>query len=192
MGWQLMPVVVTMGYSDLAITAPPDQRSRASARLLLIYSGVLFGLAIVTGHYRPLLWIAALFSGFGHEAMAVWSGRVQLLGKPYFERPTTGVGVLDIIPKSLAAIAGLRSGHVIVTVEDYQVDSRYQLHEALMAAPGFVRLMIRDGDGTVHVRVRRPPDGLLGLGVILLPEPGDQAEVKVRRRGILRWAGLEK
>jgi hypothetical protein len=192
MGWQLMPVVVTMGYSDLAITAPPEQRSRASARLLLAYSAVLLVLAVLAGHYRPLLWAAALFSGFGHEAMAVWSGRVQLLGRPYFERPELGVGVLDVLPKSVAAMAGLRSGSVILTVEDHKVDSREQLHEALMGAPEFVRLMFKDGERLVRMRVKRPTSGLLGLGVILLPEPGDQAVAQVHRRGILRWTGLEK
>lgn len=186
LGWQLLPVVVTMGYSDLAITAPPQKRARQSARVLLVYSGALLALAVGAGYWPPLMWVAALFSGLGHEAMAVWSGRVQLTGIPYLRRPSRGVGILDVLPGSLAALAGLRSGSVILSVEDYEVHSRHQLHEALLSSPAYVRLMFRGDRFVEHAKVPRPEDGLLGLGVILLPEPGDLATAGTP---ITKWNG---
>ncbi len=192
LGWQLLPVVVTMGYSDLAITAPPGVRTRQSARVLLLYSLVLMALAVGAGHWRPLMWVAAVFSGLGHEAMAVWSGRVQLTGVPYLQRPSRGVGVLDVLPGSPAAAAGLRSGSVILAVEEYEVHSRDQLHEALLASPAYARIVYRSDRFVENARVPRPEGGLLGLGVILLPEPGDAANARVRRPSFFRWAGLEK
>jgi len=191
-GWQLLPVVVTMGYSDLAITAPPQQRARQSSQMLLVYSGVLLGLAVLAGHYPALLWAAALFSGVGHEAMAVWSGRVQLTGLPYLRRPNRGVGVLDVMPGSTGSAAGLRSGSVILSVDDYEVHSREQLHEVLLSSPAWVRIMYRNGRQLDQSRLPRPEEGLFGLGVITLPEPGDQAVAKVKRPAFFRWSGLEK
>lgn len=191
-GWSLVPVVVTMGYSDLAITAPPDVRVRQSTRSLLIYSGILLALAIAAGHYRPLLWVAAIFCGLGHEAMAVWAGRVQLVGQPYLQRPPKGVAVLDVLPGSPAEAGGLKSGAVIVTVDDFEVHNREQFHEALMAAPAYVSIMYRNGRQLEHCRVPRPAEGLFGFGAILLPEPGERALAKVRRPAFFRWSGLEK
>lgn len=191
-GWQLIPVVVTMGYSDLAIAAPPEQRVRQSTWSLLAYSGVLLLLAVGAGYYQPLLWVAALFSGVGHEAMAVWAGRVQLRGLPYLQRPARGVGVLDVLPGSPAEACGLKCGTVIVTVEDAEVHTKEHLHAALMAAPAYVRIMYRTGRELGHCRLPRPAEGLFGFGAILLPEPGDEAVVCVRRVGLFRWFELER
>ncbi|HLN65616.1 MAG TPA: PDZ domain-containing protein, partial [Symbiobacteriaceae bacterium] len=189
LGWQLIPAVVTMGYSDLAIAAPPEVRARQSSRLLLLYSGTLLLLALGSVYFRPLTWVAALFCGFGHEAMAVWSGRAQMLGMPYLRRPAKGVAVLDVLPGSAAAAGGLCSGAVIVTVDDFEVHSRAQLHEALMASPANVRIMWRKGRQLEQCRLPRPAEGLFGFGVILLPEPGDRPLAKLRRPAFFRWSG---
>jgi hypothetical protein len=192
LSWQFVPLVVTMGYSDLAITAPPEVRARQSTRLLLGFSGVLMALAVGSGFFRPLMFVAALFSAFGHEAMAVWSGRVQLLGEPFLRRPVKGVGVLDVLPGSPALGAGLGPGSVILTVDDYEVHTREQLHEALMAAPAYVRILYRNGRQLEQCRLPRPMEGLYGLGVILLPEPGERPVARLKRPLFFRRTSLEK
>ncbi len=191
-GWKFVPFVVTMGYSDLAISAPPEVRARQSSRVLLGYSGLLLLLAVGAGYWRPLMWVAAAFCAVGHEAMAVWSGRVQILAEPYLKRPAKGVGVLDVLPGSAALAAGIRPGSVIVTVDDFEVHSREQLHEALLSSQSYVRIMFRNGRQLEHCRVPRPPEGLFGFGVILLPQQGDKAIARLRRPLFFRYSGLEK
>lgn len=191
-GWKFLPFVVTMGYSDLAITAPPEVRSRQSSRVLLAYSGILLLLAIGAGHWRPLMWVAAVFSALGHETMAVWSGRVQLLGDPYLKRPARGVAVLDVLPTSPAFVAGLKPGTVILTVDDYEVNSRAELHQALMSAPANVRIMFRNGRQLEQCRMPRPAEGLFGFGAIFVPEHGDRALAKLRKPSFFRYSGLER
>ncbi|HYF79899.1 MAG TPA: PDZ domain-containing protein [Symbiobacteriaceae bacterium] len=191
-GWQFMPFVVTLGYGDLAITAPPDVRARKSSGLMFGYSFVLLALAIGAGFWRPLVWLAVLFSAFGHEAMAVWAGRVQLIGESYLKRPAKGVAVQDVLPGSPALAAGLGAGSVILAIDDYEVHNREQLHNALMAAPSFVRMMYRNGRQLEQCRLPRPPEGLLGLGVILLPEAGDLPLAKLRRPVLFQRTRLER
>lgn len=191
-GFKFMPFVVTMGYSDLAITAPPEVRAKQSSRVLLAYSGILLLLAVASGYWRPFMWVAALFSAVGHETMAVWSGRVQLLGDTYLKRPAKGVGVHDVLPGSPALAAGLKPGTVILTVDDFEVNSREALHEALMQAQTFVRIMYRNGRQLENCRMQRPPEGLFGFGAILLPEVGDRALRRLRRPTFFRYSRLEK
>lgn len=192
LGWEFLPVVVVLGYSDLAISSPPESRVRQSSGLMLLYSGILLGVAILGSYFRPLLWLGVLFSGLGHEAMVVLAGRLQMTGEPYLERPARGLGILDVLPGSPAALAGLRSGMVIVTVDDYEVNSREQLHEALLSAPANVSVMYRKGRQLEHCRLPRPADGVYGFGVISMPEPGDRALTRVRRPAFFRWFGLDK
>jgi hypothetical protein len=191
-GWKFLPFVVTMGYSDLAITAPPEIRARQSSRVLLVYSGILLLLAIGAGHWRFLMWVAAVFSALGHETMAVWSGRVQLLGDPYLKRPAKGVAVLDVLPGSPALAAGIRTGTVILTVDDYEVNHREDLHQALMKAPAYVRILYRNGRQLEQCRLQRPAEGLFGFGAILVPEYGDRALAQLRRPSFFRYSGLER
>lgn len=191
-GWGLVPIVVTMGYSDLAVSAPPVERARQASRTLLAYSLVLLGLAVGAAYWPWLEWVAALCSGLGHELMVVWSGRVQLLGTPYLQRPAKGVGVLDVLPGSLAEAGGLGSGAVIVSVDDMEVHTRKELHEALLAAPAYVRIMFRSGRQLEQCRLPRPDGGIYGFGAILLPEPGDRAVARLRRPEFFRWSRLEK
>lgn len=192
LGWQLLSGVVTMGYSDLAITAPPRRRARQSGLALLTYSLSLMILAVGAGHFRWLMPVAALFCGLGHELMAVWSGRVQLLGLPYLQRATRGVTVLDVLPGSPAASAGMRSGAVILAVDEVEVHSRDQLHEALLSAPANMHMIFRNKRVLQHRRLSRPDKGLLGLGVILVPESGDEPSARFRRPALFRWFGLER
>jgi len=191
-GWQFVPFVVTMGYTDLAITAPPEVRAKQSSGIMFAFSALLLALAIGGGLWEPLTWLAVLFSALGHEAMAVWSGRVQLLGEPYLKRPAKGVGVLDVLPGSSALAAGLAPGSVILSVDDFEVHTRQELHEALMAAQVYVRIMYRHGRQLEQCRLPRPPEGLFGLGVILLPEPGDRPVARLRRPVLFRKTTLER
>lgn len=192
LGWEFLPVVVVLGYSDLAISSPPEARVRQSSSLMLLYSGLLLTLAVLGSYWRPLLWLGVLFSGLGHEAMVVLAGRLQMTGEPYLQRPARGVGILDVLPGSPAALAGLKSGMAIVTVDDFEVQSREQLHEALLSAPAYVSVMYRKGRQLEHCRLPRPVDGLYSFGVIPVPEPGDRALARLRRPAFFRLFGIEK
>lgn len=185
----LVPVVVAMGYSDLAVTALPPARARRSAGWLALYSLVLLGLAALASRSRILLWAAALFSGLGHEYLAVAMARRELRGSPAFTRPWRGVGVLDVLPGSPAAAAGLRTGDVILQVSGRPVSSRADLEQAITESPAWFWLSFRQGHEVETRRIPRPPTGLEGLGVILIPEAGDQPLVTPLPGRLARLAG---
>jgi len=192
LGWELLPLVVILGYSDLAIASPPEARARQSSGLILLYSGILLSLAVAAGYWGPALWLGAAFCGLGHEAMVVLSGRRQMSREPFFRRPGKGVGVLDVIPGSPAERAGIRRGTVIVSVDDQEVHSRSQLHEALLSAPANVSIIFRDGRQLEHRRLPRPQDGYYGLGAILIPDPGESPLVRLHPPAFFRVFGVKK
>lgn len=187
LGVGLFPLVVAMGYGDLAITVPPQERARQSARNLTVYSLVLFALAVLAGHSPIFLWAAAVFSALGHELLAVGGARAQLRGIPFYSRPRRGVGVLDALPGSPAALAGLEPGSVILQVGDAEVNSKGDLHTALLEAPAYFRMTYKNGWQLESRRLPRPDDGLFGLGAVLVPEPGDPPMVRHRSSRLGRW-----
>jgi len=180
--YTLLPVAAILGYGDLALTVPPKVRVRKSALYLMLYSVSLLALAVVASRSAPFWWVAALFAPLGHEwVVRVGMGREQH-GRPYFVPPERGVRLLDVMPCSPAAGLGLGSGDVILTVNDRLVNGREELRHALLDASFYLELSVRRPDGSEFVaRTDHYMGGQTPLGIIPVPEPGDESHVELGR-----------
>lgn len=185
----LLPVVAIMGYGDLAIANSPREQATRSALWLAAYSLTLLGLSVAASHLPFARWLAAVFSAAGHEAV-LWLGiRTQLRGRPWLRRTPRGVVVLDALPGTPAAQAGLRPGSVILEVSGQPVSSREELHTAIQEAPAYMEIVFKHDQQLQSRRVPRPEGGLLGFGVILVPEPGDRPMAVIGPDLWRGWAG---
>lgn len=176
----ITPVVAALGYGDLAITAPPQAKSRASALNLAIYSVTLLVLAVLSSRFPPLGLLAALFSPVGHELVVILGSRREVTDAPFLRRPEQGVAVLAVMPDSPAAAAGVRSGDVITAVNDAPVSRKEDIDAALLPNwPGVDFRIIRAGEEIV---LRASWDGS-PLGIIPLPEPDrpDESQLVARK-----------
>ncbi len=171
----LFPVVAGMGYGDLAVTMQPEHKAGRTALNLAVFSAILLGLAVLASHYRPFMWLAAIFSPLGHEAVARLGSRTELKGKPYYGRLSVGVKVLDVFPGTPAAAAGISRGTVIIDVDGVRVNSREELRQALAASPAYAKLTFVTGARVETCRVGRDADHEGALGLVLVPEPHDQS-----------------
>lgn len=209
----MVPVVAVIGYGDMAITTTPERRARLSAGYLALYSLTLLGLAIAASHSPIAAWAAALFSPLGHEFVATTMSRRELRGEPLFVPPARGVRVLDVLPGSPAKAVGLKAADIILAVNDTPVNRKTELFEWLhgpgsetygpagptgagTAGPGWrphLNLTVRRGGRTISLRASdlRREAGTLGL--ITVPEEGDDYHVETRGGSlalpILRWLG---
>lgn len=189
--YNALPAVVAMGYADLAITDSPARRASRSSGALALYSVILLGLAVAASRYQLLLWAAAIFTAVGHEAVAVLGGHGQLRGAAYLSRPGRGMRVLDILPGSPAEEAGLKTEAVVTAVNGEPVNSREELKAALETAPAYFVLSYEMGGQVMTHRLPRP-FGLAELGIIFVPEPGDDGYVEIKSAGhiisrLLAW-----
>lgn len=192
--YTLLPVVAILGYGDLAVTSTPAARTRKTSGALLVYSLLLLVVSIAASHVRALVWLAAIFAPLGHELVVRRGSRQEQEGDPVFvTRPGVGAGILDVVPGSQAARAGLRAGDVVVELGGAPVTNRRDLFEALETLaggdPGRLRGMaigLRRG-GEVH-EVRAPSQWRPGemFGLILMPDESDSEHIEIRPRD--RWA----
>ncbi len=184
----ILPVVVGLGYGDLAITSVPEQKSRRSAVFLGIYSLLLLLLSITASYYPLLAILPALFGAFGHEYVIKLGRRVEFNGEPLYVSPEEGVMVLDVLRGTAAAKIGLKSGDVIRRINRVPVDDSYDLCLALeypSASWLEVEFINRAGKYRREV-VGKVPSST--FGAILVPEPHQQPQVEMRGSGLLvRW-----
>nr|WP_315987920.1 PDZ domain-containing protein [Desulforamulus aquiferis] len=74
--------------------------------------------------------MAAMFSPLGHE-MVIYIGKKLEFGRSIYQPPNKGVKVLDVVPGYPAWEAGIRSGDIIIDVNEMEVNSRQGLEFAL-------------------------------------------------------------
>jgi len=164
-----IPVLAILGYGEITTTTTPGQKARESAWYLFVFSLSLLLLALAGSRWTPLIWMAALFSPLGHE-MVIWMGmRAERNRPPYYVNPSRGVMILDVRPGTPAALAGLRSRDVVLSVNGIPVNRGEELTNLLKWAwQGMYLNILRNGQ-PLSIRLVRHNTGPVGL----IPVPDD-------------------
>lgn len=174
----ILPVVAGLGYSDLAITSVPQEKSKKSAVLLTAYSFILLLLSIFASHYPMFAIFPALFSPLGHEYVIKLGRQMEFKGQPLYVAPAEGVMVLDVLRGTAAAKTKLQSGDIIMKINNMHVNGRYDLSTVLNHMPAdILEVEFIKRDGKYLREVVKKPAGE-PFGVIPVPDPYDQPQVE--------------
>ena len=187
------PIVAALGYSDIAVSSTPRQKSRWSARNLLLYSLILIALALVAGNWRFLQILPVLFAPFAHEYLIQMGNSREWTSTPLLAAAPRGVKLLTVLPDSPALDQGLESGWIILNVNGTDVNNRYELAQALRIFPGLAELEVLSPTGEASVVRIHQREGRLGL--VPVPDGTEEgAFLKIGGKGFLpklwdRWFG---
>lgn len=184
----LIPLIVGLGYGDIALAHTPAEKSRMSARHLSIYSMVLLGLAILASRYTIFNIIAALFAPLGHEAVIFIGQRTEKLGRPLYVPPNQGVKVLEAVTNTPARKAGISSGDIIYTINGYSVNSKTDIETILLSDPRYVEIQFIAGKNNHWKRVSFSLQRLEQLGIIPVPEGNETVYTEFKNQSLLRRA----
>ncbi|WP_051533967.1 PDZ domain-containing protein [Desulfitibacter alkalitolerans] len=183
--YAMLPVIAALGYGDIAMTMNPQQKSYHTAALLSVYSIILFILAIIASHYAYLAVLPALFGALGHELTIYLGKRNQMQGKPLYVASQIGVRLLDVVKGSPAMKMGIRSGDIILSINNMRIDNRYHLAALLQTIYNFVEIeYVKSTDNRIYRETLWIKPGK-SLGIIPVPEPTDSAQVTLSAKGML-------
>lgn len=191
MAYSILPVIAILGYGELAITCLPRERVKLTSLHLALFSLVLLGMAMLAAYVPQTVILAALFAPLGHEVVIHVGQRSELQGQPRFVPPARGVMVLDALRGSPSRQAGLRSGDVILKIEDIPVNTKAELAYALDLYGPSMGIEYQQEPGRLRrTRLTANPNGSPGLtaryGVVLVPEPNDPPTVDIATTGLLQ------
>lgn len=167
----IIPVPAMIGYSDFTTVYSPKEKTKKSFKYLLIYSLTLLGMAFVAHKLQGFQIIAAIFSGFGHEAIRILGNRKEIKLPAKYVHPKDGLKVLAVIPGSLADIMEIQSGEIIIKVNGISVTNKQELYDALQKQSAFVKLEVINLDGQIRFAKHSIYTGEHHqLGIILSPD----------------------
>ena len=166
--------VSVLTYNDMAITMPPEKKSREAALWLMIYSVLLFIAAIISRNVFVFELIGAIFALTGHEFIYLYGRYEEMNNNPLFVPVRRGVRVLEALPESNAYKMGIKRGDVILDINNMDVQTEEGIAEALRNVPNYVWVKILCADGCEKIlEYKCFPDGVDELGILTVPRENE-------------------
>lgn len=189
----LFPIVATLGYSDIAVSTTPRQKSLITSRNLAAYSLVLLVLSLLSGRYTSMQILPVLFAPLGHEYLIQAGNRREWAGIPLYSPPQRGVKVLAVLPEFPAEAAGLAENWIILNVNGFDVNSQRDLTVAFNSFPGLAEIEALSPAGIAKTFRLHQSQGRFGL--IPIPATDERANyLTIGGAGYLRrlWNKIKK
>lgn len=145
-------IIAILGYGDNAITEFPHEKTRQTAKSLVVFSISLLLLSILANKYRGLNIVVALYAPLAHEVVIYLSKRKELKGKPVFNAVDYGLRVLDIMPRSIGEKLNIKSGNVIKSINGKRVYDRKDMKYTLLSEPRVIIVEYYDNKGKLIIK----------------------------------------
>ncbi|BCJ87916.1 PDZ domain-containing protein [Effusibacillus dendaii] len=193
-GLQIVPIPAVLGYSGVALSRHPAEKTARTSKYLAIYALLLLFFTLTGAKFAPvLLWVAAVFSPVAHEILIRFEMEDEKSKPHRFVKPLQGLRILSVIPGSPAESLQLKPGEIIAKANGVPVNSPFELHFALNQNPAFIKLEVVDEQGEIRFASKPRFDGEPhSLGLILVPDETVREYVRLDTIPIWRqfWSSI--
>ncbi|MBB6215792.1 hypothetical protein HNQ80_001883 [Anaerosolibacter carboniphilus] len=162
--------VAVLGYSDMALSSTPNQKSKTSAIRLLTYSAILILLSVMAKKYILFQWIAVSFAALGHEALVLWGQKEEKRKAPLFRHHRRGITVLDVKMDGSKKKMDLNPGDVILRINNHPIYDKADIQVVLSSFPQRIWMEIIDAAGKQKTIEYKHRYGMDSFGLIIVPQ----------------------
>lgn len=182
-GWTILAVPAVLGFTQRTWTRLPEEKTRRTSGVLLLYAAIVVLLALAAHWVRPLLIVAAVVTIVLHEAL-IWLGNWEEAKRaPLFVHDSRGLKVLAVLPGTPAAEMGIRTGEIVAKINGVPVRTKDQLHQALQLNPAYCKMELLNLEGQVRFAGRAMFAGEHHqLGILLCPDEDVRYVAEERQR----------
>lgn len=177
----LIPFYGVIGYNSVTFTKNKSEKSLLSGLIIIIFSGILYTFAQLASLNFILKLFVAILAPLGHEAMLNLQKYAEIKGKPRYINSDEGIMVLEVAPSSPAHEMGIKSGDVLVAINNRQIDNEQDILDIVKEGASFLWLKIKTGEnGIREVSYNKMNEGKR-LGIVFVPKniPGESMIVKL-------------
>lgn len=177
----LFPFYGMIGYSSITFTKSKQEKSTISGLFIILFSILLFILARLATLNLVFEILLLVFAPLAHEAMLNIQKYIEIKEKPKYISENNGIMVLDVAPDSPANKMGIKSGDLLVEVNDKIIENEEDIFAALREASSFIWFKIKKSTGNIEEVSYNRMNSDTKLGVVMVPRgmPKDSMVVKL-------------
>lgn len=179
----LFPFYGMIGFNSTTFTKNKEEKTLISGLSIILYSVVLFifaRLAVINIYFQV---IALFVAPFAHEAMMYFQRYAEINGEPKYFNDGDGVMVLEVVPNSPANEMGIKSGDILVEMNDQIIHDEEDILAAIKAGINFIWFKVKKSTGDFENVNYSRMNSNKRLGAVIVPKhlPGDIPTNKLRR-----------
>lgn len=179
----LMPFYAVIGYNTVTFTKNTREKTFISGGLIIAYSILLFGLAQLANLNLSFKILVLLFAPIAHEGMIVFQRYIEAKGKPKYISSSEGIMVLAVAPNSPANEMGIKSGDLVVEINDKKIDDEEKIGEVIKECSNFIWLKVKRITGKCEqLSYDKMREGKR-LGIVFVPRnvPKDSMVININK-----------
>lgn len=190
-GWTIIGFPMMIGFADITLSRPPEEKARLSSNLLFMYAGAVLLLAALAYLGPVATLIACLGCILLHEGLRMYSRWDESNRKPYFVEDPRGLKILGVLPGSAGDEMGIQAGEIIHKVNGLPIRSKHELHHAMQLNSAFCKLEVLNLAGESKFLKRPMFSGEHHqLGILLVPD--QDAPYYVEEKPVHFWRYLSR
>ncbi|ENK0558175.1 PDZ domain-containing protein [Clostridium botulinum] len=171
-----------IGYNAVTFTKTRKEKKIISGLYIVIYSLILFMLSRLAVMNTLLKVVVLIFAPVGHEAMLYIQKYFELKGEPRYISTEEGIMVLDVAKDSVANKMGIKSGDLLLQVNDKEIDSEEDIVKSIGQMYGHISFKIKNDVGRLKTVNYRMLTSYEKLGIVFVPKnvPKNTSVIKVK------------
>lgn len=177
----LIPFYGMVGFNSVTFTRSRREKTLVSGFLVIAYSLVLFAFAQFAAFNLFLKVLLVIFAPAAHEAIIIFQRYSELKGEPRYISNEDGIMVLEVAPNSPANEMGIKSGDVLVEVNNKKIESEDKIAESIKECSNFIWFKVRKVTGKFEQVSYNKLNRNKRLGIVFVPRgvPKDSMVVRL-------------
>lgn len=168
-----------IGYSTITFTKNKEQKVASSGISLIIYSIIIF----IIAQLAPLGYIYKLviivITPIAHELMLNLQRYFEVNGTPKYVSSDDGIMVLEVAPNSPAFEMGIKSGDLLVELNDKKIIDEHDILNAGKQGLTYISFKLRRGLGKLQEVSYNKFNSESRLGIVFVPKNIPESSVEV-------------
>ncbi|WP_416175588.1 PDZ domain-containing protein [Clostridium sp.] len=179
----LMPFYAVVGYSSVTFTKNTRQKSFMSGIIIMTYAVVIFILAQLASVNLFFKIFVLIMAPVAHEGMRIIQTYFETTGTPKYISSSDGIMVLAVAPNSPAHEMGIKSGDLLVEINNIKVESEDKIIEILNECSNFIWLKVKRVTGDFEQLTYNKMNSEKRLGIVFVPRnvPKNSMVVKLNK-----------
>ncbi|MBA5850712.1 PDZ domain-containing protein [Clostridium sp. cel8] len=179
----LMPFYAVVGYSSVTFTKNTRQKSFMSGIIIMTYAVVIFILAQLASVNLFFKIFVLIMAPVAHEGMRIIQTYFETTGTPKYISSSEGIMVLAVAPNSPAHEMGIKSGDLLVEINNIKVESEDKIIEILNECSNFIWLKVKRVTGDFEQLTYNKMNSEKRLGIVFVPRnvPKNSMVVKLNK-----------